>query len=198
MNSESILRLAAEFQRARNLTLSTVSTYATGSGDQLGRLQRGRDITTRRAASIVQWFSDNWPDDLAWPADVPRPAPSPDSPAGRPPDAPADPLAAVVAEYDLMDRAELAGDDGAAKRHRERMLRFAATLGPDGRIASPKAICRALGVRRYVYDDVVRRFADGRAGGKTPRDPWSDTGRVFSLLVASGDVRFAKCRVTAA
>lgn len=187
MNNHSLLILADAFGRAHGISHWAVSMRCTKKGDLFARLRAGRDVTTRTEHRIVQWFSDNWPDDLAWPADVPRPDPSPDSPAAE---TPADPLAAVVAEYDLMDRAELAGDEAAAKRHRDRMTRFAMTLGPDGWIASPKAVCHALGVRRHVYDDVVRRFADGRAGGKVPRDPWSDTGRVHALLVASGDGRF--------
>ena len=30
---------------------------------------------------VAQWFSDHWPADLAWPSDIPRPPPLPDSPA---------------------------------------------------------------------------------------------------------------------
>ena len=29
----------------------------------------------------MQWFSDHWPADAPWPQDIPRPAPTPDSPA---------------------------------------------------------------------------------------------------------------------
>ena len=32
-------------------------------------------LTTRRAARAIQWFSDNWPSDLEWPAEIPRPEP---------------------------------------------------------------------------------------------------------------------------
>lgn len=37
----------------------------------------------RRARKALQWFSDNWPLNLEWPSDIPRPVPTPDSPATR-------------------------------------------------------------------------------------------------------------------
>lgn len=58
-----------------NRSPRTVARYATGSGDMYDRLRRGCDITTRRAARILQWLSDHWPADLEWPSDIPRPPP---------------------------------------------------------------------------------------------------------------------------
>ena len=76
MDCEVLIRLVHEYARAVGLTTRTVSTYAAGSGDFCDRLERGHDLTTRRAARVVQWFSDHWPADLPWPDDIPRPAPS--------------------------------------------------------------------------------------------------------------------------
>ncbi len=74
-------------------------------------------------------------------------------------------------------------------------------LGRDGRIASPRALCRALGVERHVYDGVIRMYADGRPGaGRQPRalrGGLSSAGRVFEVLVASGDRRFESRRLGA-
>ena len=53
--------------------LSTISTYAAGAGDFCARLERGHDLTTRRAMRVIQWHSDHWPDDVDWPGDIPRP-----------------------------------------------------------------------------------------------------------------------------
>ena len=64
-----------------HLSPHSVGRYAAGSGDFYVRLKRGRDLTTRRAARVTQWFSDRWPTDLAWPDDIPRPDPTPGSPA---------------------------------------------------------------------------------------------------------------------
>ena len=76
MNTESITRLFELYSAQSGWTLSTLSTYAAGAGDFYGRLKRGHDVTTRRAARVAQWLSDYWPSDLEWPSDIPRPAPS--------------------------------------------------------------------------------------------------------------------------
>ena len=78
MDAESIMRLCEVYGARRGLSLSTVSTYAAAAGDFCARLKRGRDLTTRRAARVAQWFSDHWPEDLEWPSDIPRPTPNPD------------------------------------------------------------------------------------------------------------------------
>ena len=191
-----LVRLAESYASARGLTVATVSLYAAGQGRLFERLRNGASITTRRAARIVQWFSDHWPGDAAWPADIPRPAPSPDSPAARPPEPVDDPLAATVAALEDVDAAMLADDWDAARRHEDRMFAAALTLRPDGCLASVEALCRALRVRRTVVDDVVRRYADGRGGGR-PRSQKSDTARVLAALVQSGDVRFQSRRPAA-
>ncbi len=80
----SLLRL---FATHTGLSVSTVSRLATGSGDTVARLQRGGAITTRRLDRTLRFLSDNWPDTVAWPADIPRPVPPRDNPEGSaPPD----------------------------------------------------------------------------------------------------------------
>ena len=71
-----MIRLVHTYGKAAGLSRRTVSTYAAGSGDFCDRLERGCDLTTRRAARVAQWFSDRWPVDLEWPPDIPRPVPS--------------------------------------------------------------------------------------------------------------------------
>ncbi len=71
-----LLILSAQLAAATNRSLSTISRLATGSGETLARLERGHDITTRRAARFGQWFSDHWPSGTPWPSDIPRPAAS--------------------------------------------------------------------------------------------------------------------------
>ena len=75
-DAESIMRLFRLYAAHRGLALSTVSTYAAAAGDFYARLERGHDLTTRRAARVTQWLSDRWPADLDWPADIPRPPPA--------------------------------------------------------------------------------------------------------------------------
>lgn len=192
-----LLRTAELFARATGRSITTVSRLATGSGLTVRRLAEGKGITTHRSARVLQWFSDHWPEDLAWPIDIPRPAPSPDSPAAQPPEPVADPLATTLQEIELFHQASAAGDPQAAALHDRRMWAAALTLRADGRIASVEALCKAVGVERTTYDDVVRRYADGR-GGRQPRSLNSDTARTLRRLVQSGDVRFASRRLPAA
>jgi len=44
-----------------------------GKGNFLDKLMNGGDTHTKTADRVLRWFSDNWPADLEWPADVPRP-----------------------------------------------------------------------------------------------------------------------------
>ncbi len=81
MYGNSLPRLIRTYATGVGLTHRTVSTYMAGSGDFCDRLERGCDVTTRRADRVAQKLSDNWPTDLPWPLDIPRPDPAPDSPA---------------------------------------------------------------------------------------------------------------------
>lgn len=89
MTPELLVQLAAAAAAASAQSPATWMRLASGSGDMHTRLVAGRDITTRRAARIVQWLSDHWPDGAVWPRDIPRPPPSPgdgqaSNPAARP------------------------------------------------------------------------------------------------------------------
>lgn len=76
----NLVKLAQVFAEANGIKISTVSQYASGQGMFFQRLKAGADVTHGRSMRVLQWFSDNWPVDLAWPADIPRPDPAPDSP----------------------------------------------------------------------------------------------------------------------
>ena len=78
-----IVTLAEVFERETGLASRSISLKAAGHSKLIERLAAGHDITTRRAAGILQWFSDNCPVGLFWPPHIPRPAPSPDSPAAQ-------------------------------------------------------------------------------------------------------------------
>lgn len=74
MNTDDLITLAEAYAGHRGLTLSTVSTYAATDGKFFPELKRGASCTLRRAARVIVWFSDNWPDaDLTWPHHIPRP-----------------------------------------------------------------------------------------------------------------------------
>ena len=85
-----------------------------------------------------------------------------------------------------------AGDEPAA-------IECAMALNANGLIASPNALCQALRVERYVYDQIVKRYADGRPGEhKLPRrllgGKKSSSQRMLLALVAAGDERFQSRR----
>ncbi len=72
----AIFRLASTYGAHRNWTLNTASLRSAGKGTYIADLIADRvGLTVRRRDNIMQWFSDNWPDeDLSWPRDIPRPA----------------------------------------------------------------------------------------------------------------------------
>ncbi|MCE2539204.1 MAG: hypothetical protein J4G16_02090 [Acidobacteria bacterium] len=78
-----LVALCGIFAESTGRSISTVSRYATGSGETIARLRRGHAITTRRAERALRFLSDNWPEPVEWPADIPRPAVAPD-PADEP------------------------------------------------------------------------------------------------------------------
>lgn len=73
---ENLHALAAAYGEHVGRAPSTVSYLATGSGDVLPRWKAGRSCpTVQRLDETLIWFSANWPEDLEWPDDVPRPRP---------------------------------------------------------------------------------------------------------------------------
>lgn len=73
---EHLLALAAAYGAAHALKLSTIGKKAISDGQFFGGLAAGRNFTVRKYDQIVVWFAANWPADLAWPSDIPRPATS--------------------------------------------------------------------------------------------------------------------------
>ena len=213
MNTEYLIQVAQILARHRGLKLTTISTYVANDGKLLTRLRDGHDITMRRHARILQWFSDQWPIDLPWPPDIPRPAPSEfvsqppkykngsrnGSATPAPTPAPDDPSAAVNAALTRKADAIDAMDTGAVIAAEEEAIAAAMALNAKGQIASADALCRALGVSRQAYYNVVRHYADGGAKmNKPPSKRRSATRRVLLALVAAGDARFQSRALTQA
>ena len=197
----AVMVVLRAYSNGRGLSLTYASRLLAGSGDTILRLESGGSLTGRRAAAIIQTASNRWPPDLEWPADIPRPDPLPDSPAAQalasPPPPEGNPVALVEAARERRSAAMEASDWAAAERANLEALTAGTRLGPDGRIASPAALCKALGVERQLYHDVLRHYRDGRGTGRRPRKG-TVTERMFDALVLSGDVRFASRRPRAA
>ena len=79
MLHQQVTRLIEIAAQASERSPNTIARYASGNGDFYARLKRGHDLTTRRAAKVIQWLSDHWPADLDWPDDIPRPRPQRDA-----------------------------------------------------------------------------------------------------------------------
>ena len=75
MYSDHLIQIANLYAQSRKVTMGTLGTYAAADGKFFPRLSKGR-VTIRRAERVLQWFSDNWPADLPWPDDIPRPTPN--------------------------------------------------------------------------------------------------------------------------
>ncbi|ARE38256.1 hypothetical protein RGUI_0115 [Rhodovulum sp. P5] len=74
---ENILTLSARLAEHEGITHWGVSRRLSGKGDLLDRLEKGGDLRTRTAEHMLERLSALWPDDLEWPASIPRPAPVP-------------------------------------------------------------------------------------------------------------------------
>ena len=188
---EEILLLAERYAGARQMATSTLSFRAKQSSTWLARCASGR-VTIRSAIGFVQWLSDHWPQGLEWPARIERPQPTPSSPAG----------AFRIPEARAGSRATSPGGLNPDSRGTDTeqppdipadTLREAMRLGPAGTIASPGALCRALGFNRSVYYAVVRRYRDEVGAGRWPR-VGSECDRMLVALGAAGDTRFASRR----
>ncbi len=66
-------RAAAGRSEARISDLACANPYL------FKRLRANKGCTIATYNRVVSWFSDNWPDGLQWPADIPRPLPTHDA-----------------------------------------------------------------------------------------------------------------------
>jgi hypothetical protein len=73
MDTKTLVQLAEAYIAHTGRKLSTISTYSANDGKFLGGLKAGNGCTLRKAAVVLSWFDENWPQDLAWPAHIARP-----------------------------------------------------------------------------------------------------------------------------
>ena len=69
-----LLDCAAVFAASRSLEMVTVARLAAGDWRFFERIEGGASFTARKYDSIMAWFSANWPAELDWPTEVPRPS----------------------------------------------------------------------------------------------------------------------------
>lgn len=81
MYTDSFLSIAHTYAAAVGIELRTLSSRVFNDGKVLPELDaRSRTISFDRAEKALCWFSQHWPEDLAWPDAVPRPVNVPAEP----------------------------------------------------------------------------------------------------------------------
>lgn len=68
-----LLTIVDEYLRATKAKDVTVSFWVFNDSKKLSALRSGADITVGRYNAAIRWFSDHWPADAIWPADIVRP-----------------------------------------------------------------------------------------------------------------------------
>ncbi len=74
---QHLISLVEMLAAHQGVTHYAISMRALGKGDFFKKMiELGYDCRTRTAERLMRWFSDNWPNELDWPADIPRPTPN--------------------------------------------------------------------------------------------------------------------------
>ena len=68
-----ILKISDAYCAASGRGRKRVSTIVLGRGSKIDDIANGADLTTKSYEWAMQWFSDNWPEGVDWPSDIPRP-----------------------------------------------------------------------------------------------------------------------------
>lgn len=73
MQYEFLIKLAETFSGHIGRSEATLSNKCVGHARLFSRLRDGCGCSVGTFNGTVLWLSENWPEDLEWPADVPRP-----------------------------------------------------------------------------------------------------------------------------
>ena len=75
--NRSLVELAVQYANWRGVSLWRVGHLAAGRGSFFVDLRDDRrHCQTNTYSRVLQWFSDQWPAELPWPPDTPRPQPA--------------------------------------------------------------------------------------------------------------------------
>lgn len=147
---------------------------------------------------LTQRFSDHWPVGADWPADIPRPQPSPGSPTAESCVEPllrkiADPAEAVRCLKEQAADLYLKGDPAAAAAQLDEAERVAMRVDPKtGRFASVAALAALVGCSPQDCSSAIGRFSGAEGVRRKPRRAYAK--RLVRLFVESKDVRFGERR----
>ncbi len=70
----NLMACASAYAVSRGVSLSTIGRLAANDWRFFDRLDdEGKTFTARKYDEVIGWFSDRWPEDVAWPSGVERP-----------------------------------------------------------------------------------------------------------------------------
>lgn len=64
--------LAEAYAEATGRSVARVATIVHNQGQFFDGLSQGKACTVDTYMKVLRWFSENWPEDAAWPEGVPR------------------------------------------------------------------------------------------------------------------------------
>jgi hypothetical protein len=73
MQASHLITLADQLSSHIGKSDATISNKIAGHARLFKRLREKNGCTLRTADRAMQWFAANWPADLEWPRDIPRP-----------------------------------------------------------------------------------------------------------------------------
>jgi len=76
MREIDLIKISQRYSRAKKISLSRLGYLTAKDGKFFARLEKGGSCTLRTAQRLIQYLSDNWPSNLKWPSNIPRPAAS--------------------------------------------------------------------------------------------------------------------------
>jgi hypothetical protein len=70
----NLLTVAEAYSAKREVSFSTLGRQAAGDWRFFDHLREGaKTFTARKYDQVMVWFSNNWPDSVAWPEGIERP-----------------------------------------------------------------------------------------------------------------------------
>ncbi len=74
LDQNYILLLASKYSAHTGIGETSLAQSVMNDRSFFRDIRSGRSNTIKTYTSVLQWFSDNWPDGLAWPDEIERPA----------------------------------------------------------------------------------------------------------------------------
>lgn len=74
---DGLLAVASEYGARAGLKPTAIALAAAKDRSFFAAIDAGRSITLRKLEEVLQWFSDNWPEDAQWPSSIERPVATP-------------------------------------------------------------------------------------------------------------------------